>query len=541
MTVESTPFCDLCNAPMVKRNGKFGAFFGCSNYPKCKGIKKIQFVKKEIVKVGLPTNVIGTEEQNAIWQVVKDSDKNVIISALAGTGKTFSIVNALRYIIGQKVVFVAFNKHIVEELETRIPEGMIAKTMNSFGRLQVVRRFPKTKFEQDKLYRIIDSYVNAEDDNADFIKNAVAQLVNLCKVNLIDGKNEDQLDMLASKHTIETNDHTSAIYTLVPQVLNACKVQTATIDFADQLWYIYAHNIPVEQYDVMIADEIQDWNKLQQFVAMQAIISGGRFIGVGDEHQAIYGFSGADTDSIANMIEMLKKTRRNVVVMPLTATRRCPSSHVEIAQQIVPEFRAMDGAIVGIVGTSNKENAIPMMNRGDMGICRRNAPLISIAYALINANMPVIVKGRDIGQGLIVLINKLAGKKLTTVDQLIDKAEEYRAKETEKLQKKGKRAESAIQVLNDKINTLIAIAEGKETVKDMIAQIDTLFSDNDPKNAVILSSVHRSKGLEADRVFVFEYDRIEIAMSNEEFALQERWLHYISLTRSKNELYLIVG
>src|SRR5689334_9063210 len=103
MTIESTPFCDKCGSPMVKRKGKFGEFFGCSNYPKCNGIKKIQFVKKEIVKVGLPTNVVGTAEQDAIWQVVKESDKNLIISALAGTGKTFSIVNALRYITGQKV------------------------------------------------------------------------------------------------------------------------------------------------------------------------------------------------------------------------------------------------------------------------------------------------------------------------------------------------------------------------------------------------------------------------------------------------------
>ncbi len=33
--------CEECGAPMVKRQGKFGEFLGCSAYPKCKHIKKI--------------------------------------------------------------------------------------------------------------------------------------------------------------------------------------------------------------------------------------------------------------------------------------------------------------------------------------------------------------------------------------------------------------------------------------------------------------------------------------------------------------------
>jgi DNA topoisomerase-1 len=32
--------CPICGAPMVLRTGKYGQFYGCSNYPKCHGIKK---------------------------------------------------------------------------------------------------------------------------------------------------------------------------------------------------------------------------------------------------------------------------------------------------------------------------------------------------------------------------------------------------------------------------------------------------------------------------------------------------------------------
>lgn len=37
-----TEICELCGAPMVIKRGKYGMFLGCSNYPNCKNIKKIE-------------------------------------------------------------------------------------------------------------------------------------------------------------------------------------------------------------------------------------------------------------------------------------------------------------------------------------------------------------------------------------------------------------------------------------------------------------------------------------------------------------------
>ena len=38
---ETGEVCDKCGAPMVIRNGKFGSFIACSNYPKCRNTKQI--------------------------------------------------------------------------------------------------------------------------------------------------------------------------------------------------------------------------------------------------------------------------------------------------------------------------------------------------------------------------------------------------------------------------------------------------------------------------------------------------------------------
>ena len=37
---ETDDICPRCGGTLVKRSGKYGTFMGCSNYPKCRYIKK---------------------------------------------------------------------------------------------------------------------------------------------------------------------------------------------------------------------------------------------------------------------------------------------------------------------------------------------------------------------------------------------------------------------------------------------------------------------------------------------------------------------
>lgn len=36
------PLCPRCNAKLVRRNSKYGAFWGCSNYPKCRYTESVK-------------------------------------------------------------------------------------------------------------------------------------------------------------------------------------------------------------------------------------------------------------------------------------------------------------------------------------------------------------------------------------------------------------------------------------------------------------------------------------------------------------------
>lgn len=41
LPVASTPYCPRCGTPMVRRSGRYGPFWGCSNYPGCRATIKM--------------------------------------------------------------------------------------------------------------------------------------------------------------------------------------------------------------------------------------------------------------------------------------------------------------------------------------------------------------------------------------------------------------------------------------------------------------------------------------------------------------------
>ena len=60
-------------------------------------------------------------------------------------------------------------------------------------------------------------------------------------------------------------------------------------------------------------------------------------------------------------------------------------------------------------------------------------------------------------------------------------------------------------------------------------------------NSIRLSSIHRAKGLEENRVFIIDYDRLPFQRLDQKDweKTQELNLKYVAVTRAKEELYLV--
>jgi DNA helicase-2/ATP-dependent DNA helicase PcrA len=231
---------------------------------------------------------------------------------------------------------------------------------------------------------------------------------------------------------------------------------------------------------------------------------------------------------------------RGLTVLPLTVTRRCPKTHVALVQDVVPEFVAAPEAPQGSIEYVNMAEAISRIEQGDLVQCRNNAPLASFCWKLLKRGLKVAIAGKQVGDGLIALIKRLKAKSL---EELISKIEGYREREAAKCEKM-RNGEAAKAALDDKCDAIIFLSEGLDSVPALIALITSIFDDFDetgcPKAAVLLSTVHKAKGLEADNVWILDPSLMPAKWAKQAWELeQEQNLIYVARTRSKNLLGFI--
>ena len=97
--------------------------------------------------------------------------------------------------------------------------------------------------------------------------------------------------------------------------------------------------------------------------------------------------------------------------------------------------------------------------------------------------------------------------------------------------------ENQYTAMQDKINAIVTIASDIKTTDEVISRINSIFKD-EQKQGICLSTIHKSKGLESDRVFIIRKDKfyLPFAMEKEWSAIQENNLVYVAYTRAKHYL-----
>jgi len=433
---------------------------------------------------------------------------------------------------------VAFNRHIAKELAKRAPEHVHVSTLHSLGYGNIRSALGKVEVEPRKLWHIIADTA-AEIAGGDYQVydtlqtngQSISHLVSLCKATLRKPMPEN-LEWIADRWNIETNGNTDTIHHLVKLVYEKSIEQTEVIDYDDMIFFSATGIAPCEKFDFLFVDECQDLNKAQIAMALRSIKDDGRIIAVGDEFQSIYGFRGADVDAMPNIIAALDAT-----VLPLSISYRCPTSHVALAQRLVPHIEAADWAQEGTIKDISSYEFLNIVQVNDLVLCRCNAPLIEPAFNLIRRGVKAVILGRDIGKGLMDLVKKVQKKRrVYSLADTLDALMEYSKKEVRKLNRLGKSMRA--QSLRDRVETIVALSDGCSTVAQLERKVSQVFSDD--AEGVTFSSVHKAKGGEADRVFVLRPDLMPHPKARATWERQqERNIEYVALTRSKSELYFV--
>lgn len=197
----------------------------------------------------------------------------------------------------------------------------------------------------------------------------------------------------------------------------------------------------------------------------------------------------------------------------------------------MPRIVAAPSAVEGTIGEVDENQLVRRAQPGQMVICRNNAPLVRLAYRFLKAGRPAAVLGRAIGQGILILIRKLRAK---TLPDLAYKLDAWKATQIELIVERKHGDKAAVQAVEDKCECILTLVEASRDLDQVKAAAERLFADSGLEGKVVLSSIHKSKGLEADTVWFYEPG---LCPAGPDF--QELNLLYVALTRSKSELFFV--
>lgn len=148
-----------------------------------------------------------------------------------------------------------------------------------------------------------------------------------------------------------------------------------------------------------------------------------------------------------------------------------------------------------------------------------------------------------VGKQLIGELESITNRKGFKWDDLLLHVASYRDEQVAKWKRKGD--EQMMEVVQDTMTAIEAIVERAQApdFEALKAYIFNLFSDESTEAMVTFATVHKSKGLEAERVFLLRPDKMPLrypGMRAESFK-QEKNLEYVAITRAKHTLIYLTN
>lgn len=484
--------------------------------------------------------------QLAVFNEIENGKSDIVVEATAGSGKSTTLVEVTK-MISTRGLLLAFNKHIVQAIQPKVARNITVKTIHAIG-YSCVRDFIRgLQSPNDNKYREISkAYANKviqEANNFQLEPFKITKEINnvsrFARLTLTDPNNTDDLKRMIGQFGLEVTEQ-QLILPVIGQVIADGDLLAKTrgeIDFTDMLWLPHSFNLSPSAYPVVLVDEAQDLNSAQLELVIKCCNGRGRKVFVGDRYQAIMAFAGANCDSMDRIIE-----RTSAKTLPLSICYRCPTSHIKLAKEFSPDIEPAPGAIEGEIKYINEFSLVAHVKVGDLVLCRMTAPLIRICLELISKQILAQVKGEDVGKQLIDVINDVAKMPGFNYRQFDTSLETYSKDKAMKLAV-GEDSTLIVTAFLDKVDGVRYCYQwfGSKTVDWLCQDIDRLFSDRNSEDCVILSTIHRAKGLENDTVFILYPEKLPLTWKNQKpHELEQEYnIAFVAHTRAKKTLFMV--
>lgn len=298
-------------------------------------------------------------------------------------------------------------------------------------------------------------------------------------------------------------------------------------------------------------------------------------------HNSVYRFRGADHKALGNITDMLKAHSEDKdIEHTLTKNFRSKkkiidyansSTHVKDLQVGRKSDEGDDGSVTEDMGYEDAFENIAKVRKDQKNgdtiafIARTNEPLVHAALKLLKMGLPFVITGKDIARELtdhidkIIRITRLNG--MAGVNELSQKLSYYAEDERDKHQNKAAKSDY-LKELKESTEAITAaitqfssekpsgtIDQFKMWLKSKFGGLDLEGSERDINqykstvktlNPIVLTTSHRSKGLEFEDVYVLRKDQFPHPRAKREEDLEvEKNLDYVTKTRARNNLHML--
>ncbi len=496
----------------------------------------------------------SSEYQKAIFNEIAHGVGNMVVTAAAGSAKTTTIENCLRFIPwDKKKLFLAFNVSTVEKLKNEIKDanGTRIMTFHGLGN-RILRENGKitedTVIDEFKYPRYIKQHIDELTPYKETASLGIYKMVYMS--NIISLTHYARYYMAMRVKDIQEVANIYGVapvrdeFEVVRQVLIWGEEHTDSIDNTDMIWLPNILNLATKRYqfDFIFVDEAQDTTLAHQQMVDKCFKRGCRFIAVGDPKQQINVECGATEKAIENY-----ENRPNTKKLKLPISYRCPKKIIDLAKEYSKEITAAPDAPDGEIRYDVSPN---LAKPGDMVLCRIISKLIEQYMSYLRNNKKAYLKGSDaVRSTYLDIISSVKAKRIDarciTTTGLVPQLYKLYFDRLKSIQERFNIEESdAIyheEALNlyDNIEAIKVLSEGLDTVEELIEKINIIFS-GDENDAIILSTVHKAKGMEADNIFILCPSLIPSRLAQKKWEVQaEENLAYVAVTRAKKTLNYI--
>lgn len=481
-----------------------------------------------------------TDEQVSIVDLSRSTEDNILVNALAGTGKSTTLVMQMlafrpkRQFEEPTTLSLAFNTRITNDMTEKLKEiheetgvdvsHIEVRGLNSMGHRVWMRTIPKRVVLDKKktvniLREVAKEFKGRDSDNLYDAFWDIRDAVGWAKISgyVPEGKYPQAKRLITQEAFYETlpEEYSPFCKSVVDHVLTT-SIKAAyggLIDYDDQIYMPTLFGGSFPRFPLVVIDEAQDLNAINH--AMLEKLVRGRLFAAGDRWQSIYGFRGA----VRGGMDILQ-AKFNMSQRKLTNTFRCPEAVVAIARERVPEYKSRKPGGKYEVLSKLYPKEIP---DNAAIICRNNAPLFKTAFQLLRSGRSVTVAGSDIGPKILAIMSKL-GEDEVSQERTLNLINDWL---DQKLQKNKDQA-----TVYDMAECMKVFARQGKTLGQAIAWGESLFTQ---QGSLTLLTGHKAKGLEWDVVYHLDPQLIK---SGED---QEENLRYVIRTRAKQELYEVNG